>query len=80
METKTKTYTSVNFWRVVFTFVIAIYHFRTRIIGYKEHMYFCAWHLGVEFFFIVSGFLLVWHYDKKITNGGDTDILPWITN
>ena len=52
---------SINFWRVIFTISIVIYHFAGK---YKQfNSIFNAkngWRFAVEFFFIVSGFLLAY--------------------
>ena len=42
----------IQFWRIVFTYVIAYYHLNNV---YKNYM---SWYIAVEFFFLVSGYLL----------------------
>lgn len=49
---------SLDFWRIVFTYLIVALHY-----GYS-----IGWKLGVEFFFILSGMLLAAEYDIKRTD------------
>jgi peptidoglycan/LPS O-acetylase OafA/YrhL len=62
METekiKLNKYNSVAFWRVLFTFSIAIFHLGRKYPGFLTAYHTKnGWNIGVEFFFIVSGFLL----------------------
>lgn len=49
---------SIILWRIIFTYLIAFYHFDnsyvlTSYLGIRN-----AWYIAVEFFFIVSGYLL----------------------
>lgn len=48
---------SLGFWRTVCTYMIVALHY-----GYST-----GWKLAVEFFFIVSGFLMAYEYDEKRT-------------
>lgn len=56
---------SIYIWRIVFTYLIAIYHFNNAFNINS------GWYIGVEFFFIVSGYLLMEH----ISNGKINS--PW---
>ncbi|MEE3449638.1 MAG: acyltransferase [Acutalibacteraceae bacterium] len=52
---------SINFWRVIFTFSIVIFHFsgtysKFNTVVHAEN----GWRIAVEFFFVVSGFLLAY--------------------
>lgn len=47
----------IYFWRIVFTCMILIFHFDTRFALFTSHR--IGWYIAVEFFFIVSGFLLI---------------------
>ncbi|MGM9614621.1 MAG: acyltransferase family protein [Oscillospiraceae bacterium] len=63
---KLNRYNDTNFWRVVFTFAIAIFHFG----GYYPEFFSrynvaVRWRIGVEFFFIVSGFLLAYKCESS---------------
>lgn len=57
---------TLNFWRVVFTFVIVLYH-----VTFKGN----GLYIAVEFFFIVSGFLLCREYHKNTVK---TSPVPYI--
>ncbi len=49
---------AIPFWRIIFTYMIVIFHF-DFMFPYSEAMGVRAgWYIGVEFFFLVSGFLL----------------------
>ena len=49
----------IQFWRVVFTYLIALYHLN------KEFNITTSWYIGVEFFFILSGYLLMKKAEKS---------------
>lgn len=53
---KNKRNGSIDFWKFVFAVVIVIFHGKS--FGVKEKAYFQGGYIGVEFFFIVSGFLM----------------------
>ena len=53
----------IQFWRIIMTYVIAIYHFN------KRYDVFTSGYIAVEFFFMISGYLLVSkYYAMKRTN------------
>ena len=60
---------SITFWRLIFTLLVASFHF-LRLYGINT-----GWYISVEFFFVVSGFLLIYSCDKKRQNG--TAVSPW---
>lgn len=53
---------SLEFWRFIFSIIIALYHFRAQI---NEH-FLQSGYLAVEFFFILSGFFLAANSFHKI--------------
>lgn len=57
---------SINFWRVIFTFSVVLYHFSQSYPKLNETFH-CklGWRLAVEFFFVVSGFLLAYKCEKS---------------
>ncbi len=50
---------SIPFWRLVFTLLIALFHF-LRLYEIDT-----GWYVGVEFFFITSGFLLMYTCERN---------------
>lgn len=52
---------AVTIWRIVFTYLIMIYHFDNKYGISTRFNLTIGWYIGVEFFFIVSGYLL---YDQ----------------
>jgi len=52
---------SILLWRIVFTYIILIFHFDNKYAISGEFGLEIGWYIGVEFFFIVSGYLI---YDK----------------
>ncbi len=52
---------SITIWRIIFTYMILIFHFDNKYGISKMFGLEIGWYIGVEFFFIVSGYLL---YDK----------------
>lgn len=55
MNSKSKTHNTIYFWRVIFTYLIAVHHL---LPSFGIHV---GWYVAVEFFSIVSGFLLAEH-------------------
>lgn len=53
----------IEFWRFAFTIFICLYHFRNACYGNTN--LFAGGYIAVEFFFIVSGFLLISSYENK---------------
>ena len=52
-------YTKPRFWKIVFTFMIAIFHFNNIYPAlYQRYSINDGWYIGVEFFFLTSGVLL----------------------
>lgn len=55
---------SITIWRIIFTYLILIFHFDNKYCittGFDVEI---GWYIGVEFFFIVSGYLLYTGMDK----------------
>lgn len=57
---------SVNFWRFVFTMSIVVFHFADDYKQFNTYFH-CnvGWRLAVEFFFVVSGFLLAYKCENS---------------
>lgn len=58
----------IEFWRYFFTCVICMLHFEAAYFTDGSQPVFKCGYLGVEFFFILSGFFLMKHLDKKEEN------------
>lgn len=57
---------SIYIWRIVFTILIMVMHFNNMYSKvYENPRVTSGWHIAVEFFFIVSGFLLIKGVDSK---------------
>lgn len=52
---------SITLWRIIFTYIILLYHFDNKYLISWHYGLQIGWYIGVEFFFIVSGYLL---YDR----------------
>lgn len=66
---------SFGIWRIVFTLAIMLFHFVDGTPFYSEYpMFKYHWYISVEFFFILSGFLMMQH----IENSPDEDELGYI--
>ncbi len=65
MDSKTREQNSFDIWRVVFTFVIMLFHLVNGSPFYDKYpMIKYHWYIAVEFFFILSGYLLMQHVQK----------------
>lgn len=58
----------ISVWRVIFSYAIVFVHF------FNQYGHFTGWYIGVEFFFIVSGWLLSADLEKKNRN---TYVYTW---
>lgn len=57
---------SFNIWRIVFTCVIMTFHFFDATTVYTDYPVIkYHWYIAVEFFFILSGFLMAGHMDHN---------------
>lgn len=56
---------AVEAWRFIFCIIICLYHFLGYGGAQEAGMPFKGGYLAVEFFFIVSGFLLMQHFEQK---------------
>lgn len=54
----------IEFWRFVFTCIVCLMHFETVYFDGVNKIFACGY-LGVEFFFILSGFLMMKHAKKN---------------
>lgn len=63
---KIKTGNSFNLWRVVFTLVIMLFHLSNQYVGIYVTYPFIKyhWYVAVEFFFIMSGYLMAKHAES----------------
>lgn len=55
---------SITVWRIIFTYMILIFHFDNKYCLSTGFDLAIGWYIGVEFFFIVSGYLLYTGMDK----------------
>lgn len=51
---------SIDFFRFIFAMLIVFYHYLFHILGRKT-----GWYIGVEFYFILSGFFLMKSYEEN---------------
>lgn len=62
---------AVEFIRFLFSIVICVLHFWDGEVLGDRRIAFCGGYLAVDFFFVLSGFLMVQHFlDRKIGGGG----------
>ena len=54
---------TVCFWRIVFMYMIAAYHFSTTFPWIHDVGFVQGWHLPVDFFFLVSGYIIYAKYE-----------------
>lgn len=69
---------SIIIWRILFTYLILIFHFDNKYCISTHFNLAIGWYIAVEFFFIVSGYLLYSGLDKlseKCRNGWDYFVL-----
>lgn len=67
MNTKQNANT-IHIWRVIFTLMVAIMHFNNiYYTPYERYGITMGWNVSVDFFFIVSGFLLLYKFDPEKT-------------
>lgn len=57
---------SINLWRIIFTYLIVVFHFDTTFPWMREAGLVPGWYLAVEFFFLVSGYLIYAKSDEYI--------------
>ena len=65
---------AITIWRIIFTYIIFIFHFDNKYHFAWDLSLGLGWYIGVEFFFIVSGYLLYMGMDKlslKLHSGWD---------
>lgn len=55
---------SIVIWRILFTYLIMAYHFDNKYAISQHFGLAIGWYIGVEFFFIVSGYLLYAKFDS----------------
>ncbi len=66
---KISKYNSITFWKILFTFAIVIFHYAKNYKDFEEtYSINMGWRIAVEFFFIVSGFLLAHKCRKSEMN------------
>lgn len=63
---------TIDVWRIVFTYMIVFFHFDTTFPYTARLNLTAGWYIAVEFFFIVSGYLL---YQKAVA--ADKAVSPW---
>ncbi len=56
---------ALDFYRFLFSCVICIMHFTAYMDFGDAHAPFCGGYLAVEFFFIVSGYMLMRHVERE---------------
>ena len=61
---------ALDFYRFLFSCVICIMHFTAYMDFGDAHAPFCGGYLAVEFFFIVSGYMLMRHVEREKKKAG----------
>ncbi len=61
---------AIVFWRIVFTYMIVAFHFSTTFPWMTEVGVVPGWYLAVEFFFLVSGYLIYAKFDDQLKRYG----------
>lgn len=65
MQQQNNRINSFSIWRIVFTFVIIIFHLVNGTDFYSKYpMFQYHWYIAVEFFFVLSGYLLMQHLEN----------------
>lgn len=54
----------IELWRFIFTCIVCLLHFETEYFEGTNYIFACGY-LGVEFFFILSGFMMMNHAKKS---------------
>lgn len=54
---------SITLWRIVFAYLIMVYHFDNKYLIFQHFGLTSGWYIGVEFFFIVSGYLIYANFE-----------------
>lgn len=49
---------AIYFWKIIFTYMIVLFHYPAATGAWYNHGYAVGWYIAVEFFFMVSGYLL----------------------
>ena len=57
---------AIVIWRIVFTYMIVAFHFSTTFPWLHEVGFSQGWYLAVEFFFLVSGYLIYAKYEDYL--------------
>jgi len=68
MGYNTETKNSIYFWKIIFTLMIITLHFFGNYPTYYRQGYVQGWYIAVEFFFIVSGYLIALKCENKKNN------------
>lgn len=55
---------AIVIWRIVFTYIVLAFHFDNKYMLSKHFSLSNGWYIAVEFFFIVSGYLLYANLEK----------------
>ncbi|MCR5097715.1 MAG: acyltransferase family protein [Lachnospiraceae bacterium] len=63
---------SIVIWRIVFTYMIVAFHFDTTFPWMNDAGFVSGWYLAVEFFFLVSGYLIFAKFEESRERYGYT--------
>ena len=64
-------------WRIIFAYIIMIYHFDNKYLLTAGLWGNSGWYIGVEFFFVVSGFLLYVKLDDRMARYKSSFAFLW---